>query len=55
VIEPLQIRGLGFDELADHLFVAGRLVREGLRQRCVGRFRFLMKTLEHLGDRAAAE
>jgi hypothetical protein len=55
VIQPRQILGLSLDNLAHRLLDSGRLALEGLHQRRIGRVRFLMKTLENLRDRAAAE
>lgn len=51
MIEPLQVPGFGFNYLDEHLFRVGRLARIGLRQRRIGRFRFLMKALENLRRR----
>jgi hypothetical protein len=55
VIQPRQIPGLSFDDLAHRLFDIGRLAPVDLHQRGIGRFRFLMKTLENVCDQAAAE
>ena len=55
VIQPCQILVLSLDDLSHRLFDIGHLAREGLHQRRIGRFRFVMQALESFRDRAAAE
>ncbi|WP_415023519.1 hypothetical protein [Bradyrhizobium sp.] len=54
-IDFRQISGLGFDELADGLLQIGPFARMSLHQRRIGDIRFVMKTLESVGDETAAE
>jgi hypothetical protein len=55
VIQPRQILVLSLDNLVHRLLDIGYFSFVGLHQRCIGRVRFLMKTLENFRHEAAAE